>query len=142
MKRIPFILPILSTLGVVDSAYLTNEHLKNAGHNCGIVFANCGAVLGSIYSEVFGVPLALIGLIHYSFLTFLLLVSTRSKNRFWRYLVYIFTMIGLLVSVYLVFLQLVIIKAVCLYCMASASISLVLFVHLYLHVVNYTLKHP
>jgi uncharacterized membrane protein/gamma-glutamyl-gamma-aminobutyrate hydrolase PuuD len=106
---------------------------------------------------LFGVPLALLGLIHYVVLGFVFVVAllfTRYKNVIARrirpsagttkqsqtlmesnlnYWLLIQTSGGLLFSLYLVYLQLFVIHAICPYCMLSALVSTLLFVLTQLH---------
>jgi uncharacterized membrane protein len=83
------------------------------------IAVNCGAVLGSKYSQIFGIPLELFAVAY--FILNLLLVyfiafgtdrlSKASLNILfgWRFL-------GIAIVPYLVFVELVLIKAICVYC--------------------------
>lgn len=130
MKRyIPYILITLGLLGLWDASYLTIEHYRDVIPPCSIhdIFADCGRVLRSEYSVVFGVPLALFGVLQYSLVT-AFSFSILLKHRVGRHLLLIQTTGGFLFSLYFVYLQLGVIHSICLYCMASAFISSVLFV--------------
>jgi uncharacterized membrane protein len=85
----------------------------------GTGYFNCGAVLGSSYSSVFGIPLELFALVY--FITNLLLVylvAFGSESVFKRSLTVLFAwrFIGLVIVPYLVSIELFIIQAVCIYC--------------------------
>ncbi len=143
----------LILVGVYDAGYLTIEHYRDVIPPCSTsVFADCGRVLQSEYAVLFGVPLALLGLIHYMVLGFVfvvVLLFTSYKDVIARqirpsaettkqsqilmesnlnYWLLIQTSGGLLFSLYLVYLQLFVIHAICLYCMLSALVSTLLFV--------------
>lgn len=63
--RHEFWLKIFLTLGIIDSIYLTIVHFAPRALDCPAIagFVNCETVLTSGFSNVFGVPLAVIGLI-------------------------------------------------------------------------------
>jgi len=125
MKK--YLLIILSILGVVDSVYLTSLHYKNLSAPCGLSISDCNLVLTSSYSEIFGIPLSLLGLVHYSLLVVFILLAITNKNKLWKRLVVIQSSFGLATSFCLVFLQLFVIHAICTFCMGSALISLLIF---------------
>ncbi len=133
MKKLPI---ILAFMGILDAAYLVYEHyamiIPPCPTNPGLLI-DCGAVLASKFSVILGVPLALFGLIHY-----LLLISwlVLYKRKFGRVLALLQATAGAIFSLYLVYLQLVVIRAICIYCMASAVISLTIFVIMYRDIVR------
>ena len=128
-KYIYWILLGLALFGLADAAYLTYEHYADFIPPCGtnLWFVDCGRVLRSQYSLIFGVPLALIGLIHYSLLTVSVTRVILSRQKVFKYLVVILTVIGAFASGYFMYLQFIVIKSLCLYCTASAIISFALF---------------
>lgn len=121
------LLLVLSLLGLADSTYLAIEHYSEIPPSCGGLFNDCGIVLASSYSEIFGIPLALLGAFYYSFLAlFLFFVIFQKREQLKKY-IFLQTIMGFLFSVYLVWLQLGILNAICIYCMASAFISTLIF---------------
>lgn len=118
-----FLFIAITLAGFIDASYLTYEHYSHYLPPCStnILFVDCGKVLTSQYSLVFGIPLAAIGMVHYA----LVLLFYRPKT---AYLLILETLIGFLASLYFIFLQLVVIKSICLYCMLSAAISTTLFI--------------
>lgn len=124
-----YVLSVLSLLGVADALYLTLKHYSNAPVPCSVgFFSNCGHVLESQYSITFGVPIALLGLLYYLSTTASLALIISYPKRIFKYFLILTTSFGFIFSLYLVFLQLVVINAICLYCMASALISTLLFI--------------
>lgn len=123
-----FILTALA--GLIDASFLTYEHFSKYIPPCSenIFFADCGKVLTSPYAVIFGIPLALIGVIQYGSIIILSLLAFQFKNAIAKYLLVILTIGGFIASLYFVFLQLVIIGAICLYCMFSAFTSTALFI--------------
>ncbi|GLT82568.1 hypothetical protein SLE2022_009320 [Rubroshorea leprosula] len=59
----------IGAVGFLETAYLTYVKLSNSDAFCPVGGGNCGDVLNSDYAVVFGVPLPLIGLISYGFVT-------------------------------------------------------------------------
>ncbi|MCX8009416.1 MAG: hypothetical protein N3A54_07025, partial [Patescibacteria group bacterium] len=119
-------LAFLSFLGILDSLYLTWEHVSGAIPPCGVgIFADCGKVLKSPYAMVFGIPLSVYGLGFYILEFFLALWSWKSFLA--KKFLTITTAFGFLFSLYLVSLMVFVIQALCLYCLLSALISTVLF---------------
>ncbi len=84
----------------------------------GIVF-NCNTVLGSSYSQIFGIPLELFAVVY--FIVNILLVSViafgsdRASGRSLDIL-FVWRFIGVLIVPYLVFVELFLLKAICIYC--------------------------
>lgn len=126
MKYVSLLL--FAGLGIIDASYLTYEHFFPRFIPCSVgTFVDCGKVLTSQYSIIFGVPLALVGIVHYSVIFALILFSLFDRNKVWIYLLFMQTSIGLIASIYFMYLQLGVIGAICLYCTISALNSLVLF---------------
>ncbi len=126
-KWAPLALAITSAIGFIDASYLTVKHFTNSVPNCTLL-SGCAEVTTSAYSTILGVPVALLGSLFY--LTILLLsvfVLDRKNVRVFHVLC-LLTPLGFLASLWFVFLQLFILKAICLYCMGSALTSTVIFV--------------
>ena len=120
----------LSFIGVIDSAYLTWIKLSHQESRCIVGLGDCFSVNTSRFSSISGVPVALIGLIGYLLILVLLLIETRNEE--WRsnisLAVFGLTFFGTLFSAYLTYLEIAVIRAICPYCVVSASIMLILFV--------------
>lgn len=118
---------VISLLGFLDATYLTVEFFRGAIPNCGNL-TGCETVTTSAYSEIRGVPVALFGALYYLaiFLGVMLYVDQRDV-RVLRWVAR-FTVAGLLASAVFVYLQVAVIGAWCLYCVASAVTSTLLFV--------------
>ncbi len=119
----------LSVTGLIDSAYLTWEHFNNIIPPCTVhplipaFLIDCGKVLTSPYSIMFGVPLAVVGLIHYGLLTLGILGAMIYKKKIFRYWIVLQAVAGVIASMYFMYIQLGVIKSLCLYCTLSALIS-------------------
>ncbi len=124
LKNIKFIL-VLILAGILDTLYLSYEHFTNFIPPCPIhsilgSFVDCGKVLSGQYAWIFGIPVAYLGLLYYLFIFFLAI-----KGHF-KFL-FALSFFALMASGYFVYLQLFVLHAICLYCMASAIINLMVF---------------
>jgi len=131
MRRISTIrltIAVLALLGLGDSAYLAYEHFV-APIVC--IGSGCAVVDQSPYSEIFGVPLSVLGLLSYSAILGLALASLRTGNPLSDYLhlgVFGLALTGVVFSAYLTYLEIAVIHAVCTWCMVSAVDIAVIFV--------------
>lgn len=117
---------VVAFLGFVDATYLTVQHFLNAAPPC--VFGNCELVLTSKYSSILGVPTALWGAIYYfSILVLTLLYIDTKKNIFFIKALGL-TCVGLVMSLWFLYLQMFVIHAYCQYCLISGGTSLTLFI--------------
>jgi len=115
----------LSIIGFADAVYLTVSHYRSS-ISCSSV-SGCETVLYSSYSTLFGMPTALLGVIYYLFILILALAYTQGQSKWSLDGLKILPTAGFLFSLWLVYLQLFIINAICIYCMASALSSTVIF---------------
>lgn len=120
---------ILSFLGIADSWYLYQSAVTNTALSCdiGAGLDGCNIVAQSVYSHLFGVPLGLYGVGFFA-LTFVLAasLSVMSSRRLYQALLAV-SALGVAASVIFVFIQFALIKALCIYCIASAGIAVLLF---------------
>lgn len=126
-KYLPWIIVVLSLVGLVDSALLVYEHFVPRFVPCSTTaYVDCGKVLTSRYATVFGVPLAVIGVLHYVFLGIVAVLAIVKKSKWWSLLVTITAIWGFVASCVFIYIQVIILRAICLYCMVSAINSIVL----------------
>ncbi|MEK7612855.1 MAG: vitamin K epoxide reductase family protein [Patescibacteria group bacterium] len=120
MPLAPFILVALALVGLGDTLYLSYYQYLNAVPTCAL--AGCEQVLTSVYAKFFGVSLSYIGLVYYTYLLCLgALLVWEPNSRALRTAALLYTGVGFLLSMVFVFyIQLTLIGALCLYCMISA----------------------
>src|SRR3990167_10997761 len=112
----------LSIIGFGIMAYLTYIHYANTKSFCDISeTVSCDVVTTSIYSEIFGFPISILGLGYFG-LTFLLTVFYR-KKAFYQ-LLFLLTLFVLIPSYYFTSLYAFVIKAFCILCEASKILML------------------
>ncbi len=123
---IPVMAALVALAGLADSIYLTVEHYKGELPPCSIV-QGCELVLTSPYAEVWGVPLALFGGVAYFIAFALALLAAFGNRRMWT----LFGVQATLMSVFtlwLLYLQGVVIGAFCQFCLLSAITTFTLFI--------------
>lgn len=120
---------LLAFVGIADAWYLAESALSDTALTCGIgVIDGCNVVAQSDYSYLFGIPLGIYGVLFYTLVVLfaaLVLVLPRTRTIL---LLASTTLVGLLFSLYFLALQVFVIKALCIYCLLSVGISLVLAV--------------
>lgn len=114
---------ILSVLGLLVALYLTYIKLFPASPFC-MGVGDCEAVNTSRYSEVLGIPVALLGALAYAaILTGLRLESMWALAEEWGPMVtFGIAFAGLLYSAYLTYIEIAVLQKICPYCVASAVI--------------------
>jgi uncharacterized membrane protein len=134
----PVILIVIALLGFMDAGYLTVEHYMNTIPPCAV--GNCEVVLTSEYSTLYGIPLALLGALYYLSILVLLVAYIDTKKHIVLSLAMSLSCIGLLVSLWLLYLQGFVLNAFCQYCVVSATTSILLFaISLYTYI-KYRIK--
>ena len=117
----------VSFLGILNTGYLTIQHFRGLPPTCS-VFQGCETVTNSVYSTLFGIPLALLGLIFYLVIFMLCLEYMRHGSAIVANLFWFGTVMGIIASTVLVCLQIFVIKALCQYCILSAIETILLFI--------------
>ena len=130
MKRAGVVLILLLAFcGLADSAYLTEHEISGAPLICNIGnLSGCNIVAASQYSHLFGIPLAEFGVFFYGVLFVLAALELVFFDRRLRRLLQAAAVVGALSSLYFVFVQVVYIHAFCIYCAASALITLLILI--------------
>lgn len=127
--------PLTSTAlclgGLAASAYLTVEHYSSSpSYACPVTATlNCLKVTTSSYSELFGIPVALLGLLFFLGMTPLCLpIAWRWDNPWPPRLRLAGLTLGVAFVIYLVWAELFRIEAICLWCTGVHVVTLMLFV--------------
>ena len=120
----------LSAAGLAVASYLTYEHFTSSStlacSDGGVV--NCLKVTTSSFSAVFGVPVAVLGLVFFALMLVLQLPAMwRRPEQALRVGRLGWAVIGLCSALYLLYVELFAVDAICLWCTAVHVITLVLF---------------
>lgn len=119
-----------AALGIIDSIYLFIIKVTNNKSLCIQGVGDCWSVNTSIYSEVFGIPVSILGLVAYAVMMFLWIMLPKNPvfAKYAPFLNFGLGLIGVIYSAYLTYLEIAVIKAICPFCVISAILILVLFI--------------
>ena len=132
---------VLCGFGIVVSGYLASKRLTGGSLAC-TRWAQCDAVNNSLYSKFLGIPVSFIGLVAYGVLLALAVAALRTDGRVQRQLLLLSLLSsigGVGFSVYLTYIEIYVIEALCSWCVASAIIITLLAI---LGVVNVLRSAP
>lgn len=121
-RALRIVMIVLATIGLAVASYLTYVHFAGIKPAC-TAGESCTKVQTSVYSELAGVPVALMGLIGYVAILSSLLVPESETTRF---ATLAFTLAGFGFSAYLTYRELFSIHAICEWCASSAAIMTIL----------------
>ena len=127
-------LVVLPGLGIAVTAYLIQQHYAPVATSfCNFNdYVSCDIVNKSEYSEIFGIPVSILGLITYVYLFVFAIASLKNKSWAKKLLVptLAFTLGGLGFSLYLTYIEFFVLYAVCIFCLTQQlfilSISILL----------------
>jgi uncharacterized membrane protein len=115
-RRLRLAIALVALLGLAVAAYLTYVHYAELEPLCVGGGGGCEKVQSSDYAELAGVPVALLGLIGYG----LVLTSLWVPGELGRMCGALLALIGFGFSVYLTWVELFEIDAICQWCVVSA----------------------
>jgi uncharacterized membrane protein len=118
------LLAVLAVGGLLMSAYLTWVHLLGMPPVCLTGNRGCETVQSSRYAEILGVPVAALGMGGYVGLLFAAVL----RGEVGVLLGLFISLVGILFSAYLTYLELFVIYAVCQWCVSSAVLMMAAFV--------------
>ena len=130
MKSLRTIAITAAILGILDSIYLLIIKVSNNKALCIQGVGDCWSVNTSHYSEVFGIPLSILGIIAYAVILTLWILLPHSDffKRNIPIVNFMLSLIGVIYSAYLTYLEIAVIKAICPFCVVSAILLVILFV--------------
>jgi uncharacterized membrane protein len=118
----------LAGLGFADSVYLLVLKYTQLESLC-VGNRGCITVNNSIYSEIYGIPVSLFGILAYLVIASILLLEPRLKlaKENGPLAVFGISLAGVAFSAYLTWLEFYVIHAACPFCIASAILITLLF---------------
>lgn len=120
-----YIIMVLGVIGLADSLYLTYKFLYKSSVKCVVFPADwCEIVAKSRQSRTLGIPNSLMGIMYYLSILFLSAFYLGGQAPLWALSVVI--IIGFCFSVYFTYVQSVILKAFCVWCVISAIDSILM----------------
>lgn len=118
---------LAAAIGFGDSLYLTLSHYGESAVVCSLL-DGCSVVLSSPWAFMLGIPLALLGAAYYGFILFLLIGYGISKQVLLKKILLAVSTIGLILSLWFLYVQIGIIGSICEYCLLSLVSTLCVWV--------------
>lgn len=116
---------VLSVIGILIAAYVTQSFLRKVGIVC--VSSGCELVRKNPASYLWGVPVPSVGLLGYSVIAILAFLRTSSKNSNLLKGILGMTAFGVAFTTWFTYTELFVIKGVCTWCAISTVNMYVLF---------------
>ncbi len=113
MRYLKNLIAILIIIALGFSAYI--YYTDQVGSEICLITSGCSLVKNSAYAEIFGIKLSLFGLLALSALLLIHFQTFRKKLPYKLFLAAAY--LGALFSFYFLYLQFIVIKAVCSYCL-------------------------
>jgi uncharacterized membrane protein len=128
-KRLRQITIALTIIGLLVSIYMTIYKLTNNESMC-IGSSGCSEVNASRYSEINRIPVAVLGVVGYAAILALLFLEQRpgfiQENG--SMIFFGISLIGFLFTLYLIYIEIALIKAYCPFCLTSQAVMIVIFI--------------
>ncbi len=139
LEKLRLILLAGSAIGLIDALYLTWMKLTNNPRMCIQGLGDCFSVNTSKYSEIAGIPVAILGAIAY--LCLFLLLAYEDQNDFLKsnssLFIFGITLAGTLFSAYLTYIEFFVLRQICPFCLVSATIMSILLVISIIRLIKY-----
>lgn len=128
-KRLPHITIVLAILGLLVSIYMTIYKITANDSMC-LGSGDCSTVNASRYSEVYGIPVALIGVLGYAAILGIHWLERRSEffEENGSMMLFGISLLGFFFTLWLIYVEIALIKALCPFCLASQFIMTVIFI--------------
>ena len=122
---------VLGICGFLVARHI-HEHKKaeNAPLVCPVGF-DCNAVVHSDYSKFFGIPVEILGMFYYAFVSlayFILIFGAEKMPATIVGLLVIISLVAFLFSLYLIGVQIFVLKKGCSWCIVSSIVSAAIFI--------------
>ena len=120
---------ILAVIGLLVSIYMTIYKVTSNDALC-LGSGDCSTVNASRYAEVYGIPVAVIGIAGY----FAILMTHwyEQRDKFFEkngpMLIFGLALTGFLFTVYLIYIEFAILKALCPFCLTSQAAMTLIFI--------------
>jgi uncharacterized membrane protein len=123
------ILVVLTVIGLLVSIYMTIYKATDNNAMC-LGSGDCSTVNASRYSEINGIPVAMVGVLGYAAILALLYLEIRgpafiSENS--ALMVFGLALTGFLFTIWLIYVEFALIKAICPFCLASQVAMTLIF---------------
>ena len=128
-KRLKQITIALTVIGLLVSIYMTIYKVTNNASMC-IGSSGCSEVNSSRYSEVNGIPVAVLGVIGYAAILALLFLEQRPGifQQNGTLMFFGISLMGFLFTLYLIYVEAALIGAYCPFCLTSQAVMTIIFI--------------
>jgi uncharacterized membrane protein len=128
-KRLRQITIALAILGLLVAVYMTVYKITNNASMC-IGSSGCSEVNGSRYSEINGIPVAVLGVLGYAAILALLFLEQRPGifQQNGTMMFFGISLLGFLFTLYLIYVEVALIKAYCPFCLTSQAVMTIIFI--------------
>ena len=120
---------VLVILGLLVSIYMTIYKVTSNNAMC-LGSGDCSTVNASRYSEVYGIPVAVFGVLGYAAILATLFFETR--NTFFKQnstlMIFGMALTGFLFTLWLIYVEVAILKALCPFCVTSQTAMTIIFI--------------
>jgi uncharacterized membrane protein len=130
MKRIGVVLiVILAFCGLSDSLYLAQHEAAGTPLICTVAnLSGCNVVAASQYTHLFGISIADYGVMFYAFVFIIAALELFVFDQLLRRIIQAASVIGVIASLYFTCIELFVLHTVCIYCLTSAFIALLVLI--------------
>lgn len=120
---------VLAVIGILVSIYMTIYKITNNNGMC-LGSGDCSTVNASPYSAIYGIPVALVGVGGYAAILILHLLENRNDFMRKNASLFIFglALTGFLFTLYLIYVEIAILKALCPFCVTSQTAMTIIFI--------------
>ena len=127
-SKVTIALVTLAIMGLLVSIYMTIYKITSNDNMC-IGSKDCSVVNASRYSEIYGIPVAVLGVVGYAAILAILLLERNPGffNQNGTMLLFGLSLTGFLFTLYLIFIEVALIKAYCPFCIASQTAMTLIF---------------
>jgi len=119
----------LTIVGLLVSIYMTLYKVTSNDKMC-LGSGDCSTVNASRYSEVNGIPVAVIGVLGY--LAILAIHYFENRNRFFKenstLMIFGLALTGFIFTVWLIYVEIALLKALCPFCLTSQAAMTLIFI--------------
>lgn len=126
LKSLNRIIFILSIAGLLMGSYVLQSFLRQTGIVC-LTGGGCEAVRKSVFSYPFGIPVPAVGVLGYTFLMVLSFLRTFKNNTGLLWGIFGMALFGICFVTWFTYMELFLIKGVCMWCAISAVNMYVIF---------------
>ena len=128
-KRLSQLAIMLAIIGLLVSIYMTIYKITSNDSMC-IGSGDCKTVNASRYAEVYGIPVAVLGVAGYAAILAVLLLERRPGffEQNGSMLFFGLSLTGFLFTLYLIFVEVALIKAYCPFCITSQTVMTIIFI--------------